>query len=265
MFKDTLPNNINVFVTTASNYNESSYACYYDLKRETYLGDLYSVNWMEDSDAENLASETLSTQFSIVKNLTDLSHVQEYGDTTISTFVVGAFQGQQSSLKTIRAKSIRAFNELAKSKAPKDAVPSYDVPLDILFRRLSKTTCENSRAEIKQEINAMLTKRQAFENTFRNIIKKVAKNEEQVDKWHQSQPKKLTQLDCHHELVHSFHTTCFNFGQNPYAMKFAYVLANMCEDKVNVQETIAIFKVQCSDNVIGERSGNVIGQLNGVH
>lgn len=39
-----------VYATTASNPDESSYACYYDNKRQTYLGDVYSVNWLEDSD-----------------------------------------------------------------------------------------------------------------------------------------------------------------------------------------------------------------------
>ena len=39
-----------MYVTTASNPQESSYACYYDSKLETYLGDCYSVNWMEDVD-----------------------------------------------------------------------------------------------------------------------------------------------------------------------------------------------------------------------
>ena len=39
-----------VFATTAANGRESSYACYWDKKRRTYLGDVYSVKWMEDSD-----------------------------------------------------------------------------------------------------------------------------------------------------------------------------------------------------------------------
>ncbi|GAA6075950.1 legumain, partial [Tachysurus ichikawai] len=38
------------YATTAANTHESSYACYYDEARDTYLGDLYSVKWMEDSD-----------------------------------------------------------------------------------------------------------------------------------------------------------------------------------------------------------------------
>lgn len=41
---------IAVYATTAANPKESSYACYYDEERQTYLGDWYSVNWMEDSD-----------------------------------------------------------------------------------------------------------------------------------------------------------------------------------------------------------------------
>ena len=35
---------------TACNKDESSFACYYSEKEETFLGDLYSVIWMEYSD-----------------------------------------------------------------------------------------------------------------------------------------------------------------------------------------------------------------------
>ena len=51
MFKNLLPNNLNVYATTAANAEESSYATYYDDELDTYLGDLYSVSWMEDSDS----------------------------------------------------------------------------------------------------------------------------------------------------------------------------------------------------------------------
>lgn len=55
LFEGILPNNTNVYVTTASNAYESSYAFYCpDLKPpipKEYticLGDLYSISWMED-------------------------------------------------------------------------------------------------------------------------------------------------------------------------------------------------------------------------
>ncbi|RHN45083.1 putative legumain protein [Medicago truncatula] len=55
MFEGLLPNDINIYVTTASNKSENSYGFYcpnsylppppeYDI----CLGDLYSISWMED-------------------------------------------------------------------------------------------------------------------------------------------------------------------------------------------------------------------------
>lgn len=41
---------VSVFVMTAADPRESSFACYYDKLRGTYLGDVFSVKWMEDSD-----------------------------------------------------------------------------------------------------------------------------------------------------------------------------------------------------------------------
>ena len=80
MLEGLLATNINAYGTTASNAEESSYACYYDAKRQTYLGDVYSVVWMEDSDVENLNQESLFQQFTVCKEKTNTSHVMQYGD-----------------------------------------------------------------------------------------------------------------------------------------------------------------------------------------
>jgi len=65
MFQN-LPSNINIYATTAANADESSWGCYCestDLVNGVYigtcLGDLYSVNWMEDSDAQDTTKETI--------------------------------------------------------------------------------------------------------------------------------------------------------------------------------------------------------------
>lgn len=42
------------------------------------LGDLYSVNWLENSDLPGFFhTETLDSQFALLKNETDKSHVQQ--------------------------------------------------------------------------------------------------------------------------------------------------------------------------------------------
>lgn len=93
-----------VYVTTAANADESSWATYcpsfgdygdhdHDHDRpaagvpdDTCLGDLYSVAWMEDADASDLSAETLSAQFALVKERTSDggtydqgSHAMAYG------------------------------------------------------------------------------------------------------------------------------------------------------------------------------------------
>jgi legumain len=67
MFDGLLPSDINVYATTAANPTESSWAayCYPDdaingTHINSCLGDMYSVNWMEDSDSEDVTSETLT-------------------------------------------------------------------------------------------------------------------------------------------------------------------------------------------------------------
>ena len=93
MFDKLLPKDINIYATTAANPTESSYACYYDEKRSTYLGDVYSVNWIENSDRKSLGKETLLEQFKIIRKETNTSHVTEYGDLSIASLTLTQFQG----------------------------------------------------------------------------------------------------------------------------------------------------------------------------
>ena len=50
---------LTVFASTAADPYQSSYACYFDEMRQTYLGDVYSVNWMQDSDKVRATSTCL--------------------------------------------------------------------------------------------------------------------------------------------------------------------------------------------------------------
>ena len=77
---------MNIYITTAANPSESSWGTYCPPQDKingkdmhTCLGDLYSVNWMENADTADLKTETLQKQYEIVKKETVKSHVQQYG------------------------------------------------------------------------------------------------------------------------------------------------------------------------------------------
>ena len=72
MFDGVLRSDINVYATTAANPSESSYACYYDQERSTYLGDRYSVSWLEDSD--KVCATCLNLHQSFVFKCISLKH-----------------------------------------------------------------------------------------------------------------------------------------------------------------------------------------------
>ena len=67
MFEDILSPDINIYAVTAANTSESSWGDYcppddkVDGKNiHSCLGDLFSTNWMEDTDTGNLNTETFS-------------------------------------------------------------------------------------------------------------------------------------------------------------------------------------------------------------
>ncbi|XP_044496400.1 vacuolar-processing enzyme-like isoform X2 [Mangifera indica] len=88
MFEGLLPKTWNIYVMTASNSSESSWAAYcpqYPDEHSTCLGDVFSVSWLEDSEKHDLQMETLEKQFRVVRKRTrDTykfmgSHVMRYG------------------------------------------------------------------------------------------------------------------------------------------------------------------------------------------
>uniref|UniRef100_A0A5F9CFH5 Legumain n=1 Tax=Oryctolagus cuniculus TaxID=9986 RepID=A0A5F9CFH5_RABIT len=143
---DHLPDDINVYATTAANPTESSYACYYDEERGTYLGDWYSVNWMEDSDVEDLTKETLHRQYQLVKSHTNTSHVMQYGNKSIASMKLMQFQGMRH----------RASPPVSLPPVPHlDLTPGPDVPLEILKRKLKSRANSSQYRKLSAEMHRL--------------------------------------------------------------------------------------------------------------
>uniref|UniRef100_A0A7N6C2C2 Legumain n=1 Tax=Anabas testudineus TaxID=64144 RepID=A0A7N6C2C2_ANATE len=216
-----LPNNINVYATTAANAEESSYACYYDEKRDTYLGDWYSVHWMEDSDVEDLTKETLLKQFKIVKTLTNTSHVQQFGNKTLAHMKVIQFQGNH------KADSPPTSPVTLPPITNLDLTPSPDVPLAILKRKLMASNDIRVARGLLLEISTHLKK---LAETMRKVVEKVTGNKlttEQV----LNDRANLSQHQCYKAAVNHYKHNCFNWHkpEYEYALRHLYALVNLCE------------------------------------
>ncbi|KAL0296182.1 UNVERIFIED_CONTAM: Vacuolar-processing enzyme [Sesamum radiatum] len=114
VFEGLMPDDLDIYVTTASNAEESSWGTYCPgmdppppPEYITCLGDLYSVAWMEDSESHNLKRETVEQQYQQVKDRTSNfntynagSHVMEYGNKSIKSEKLCLYQGFDRQLKT---------------------------------------------------------------------------------------------------------------------------------------------------------------------
>merc|ERR1712223_1938663 len=255
MFKGLLPDNINIYATTASNATTSSYACYYDDKLKTFLGDVYSVKWMEDSDKENLQKETLEKQYKIVKRETNTSMVCQFGDLSISKMKVADFQGESMkqnqffSLLSDMAplKKYSYFTSTKKTFPPslhncgRDAVPGPEVPRIVLEERIQAATSASEAAELTEQLRNLLDGRKSMKDKTKDIINKVTNDEATTQKILTTADLELTNFDCHMEVAEKFHQNCYNLGCNDFALRQINHFATMCEmgfDQKDILESI---------------------------
>uniref|UniRef100_A0A8C2WVB6 Legumain n=1 Tax=Cyclopterus lumpus TaxID=8103 RepID=A0A8C2WVB6_CYCLU len=217
-----LPADIDVYATTAANSHESSYACYYDEKRDTYLGDWYSVNWMEDSDVEDLKKETLVKQFKTVKSHTNTSHVQQFGNKTLAHMKVIAFQGNpKASGQTAPPMTLQPIKNL-------DLTPGPDVPLAILKRKMMASNDIRVARGLLMEINSHL--KVNIDKTMRLVVERVTGNKLKAEDVLNDRAE-LSQHQCYKAAVDHYKNNCFNWhrAEYEYALRHLYALVNLCE------------------------------------
>lgn len=222
MFDEILPENSNIFVMTAADPRESSYACYFDKLRGTYLGDVFSVKWMEDSDVENLAKETLHHQYQKVRSETNTSHVEEYGDLDMGSLPVAYFQGYQSFVTS---------DSLDQKIPPiEDAVSSRNVPLQILKNLYESAVDRKSRRTAQFKIRRMQKLRRHLDVAISDIASQIALGDHDRTAFllESENQLSLSKLQCYEDVVKYFSKKCFKISENQYALSKMYVFINVC-------------------------------------
>jgi legumain len=246
MFEGLLPDDMKIFVTTAANAQESSWGTYCGsdatvngVSINSCLGDLYSVNWMEDSDLPgHYHTESLEAQYEYVKSSTDKSHVMQFGDTGFGDERIDSFQGLQGfpSVYDERAAALALLD------VPKVGVNSRDIPLYTLehMRDVARTPEERVLAE--RALAAEISHRKSADAAFAAILEQIpATNVKLSESYHGGA---LTALDClkpAHEAVQKF---CGRYTD--YSMGHGRVISNLCEEGVSADEIARAAESVCT-------------------
>ncbi|XP_015884509.3 vacuolar-processing enzyme [Ziziphus jujuba] len=263
IFEGLLPENLNIYATTASNAEESSWGTYCPGENpspppefETCLGDLYSVAWMEDSDIHNLRTETLHQQYELVKRRTSNdnnvygSHVMQYGDIGLSKsnlFVYLGTNPENDNFTFVDDNSLRP---------PTKAVNQRDADIVHFWDKFRKAPEGSQRkVDAQKEVVEVMSHRMHIDNSVKLIGKLLFGIEKGPYVLNTVRPAGLPLVedwDCLKTVVRTFETHCGSLSQ--YGMKHMRSFANICNAGIRKEQMAEASAQACTSVPYGRWS-----------
>jgi legumain len=230
MFQNLLPNNINVYALSASSPDQESYACYLDKTIRNYLGDCFSVHWMEDADIENLNGESLLTQYLITKYRTNTSTVEQWGSSFgMDDEKVGDYLGST----TLGGQTYYDFTSSSPiSTKGNDPVRQSDVALAIQIVKLMNASSFDEENTQENELKHFLSQRSLLTETINKVILSAIKidfglSEDEelpysladvIKHFEKLSTTRKTLEECFYPALKLFNDNCFELTCNDYAI-----------------------------------------------
>jgi len=259
MFQGLLDPSLNIYATTAANARESSWGTYCPpndrvngKSLNSCLGDLYSVNWMENSESVG-QQETLEKQFQIVKQLTNKSHVMQFGDTSFTDQPIGDFMGGSSSISS----------QVAPRKPGSNSdVTSRDVPVHLAYYKYLRSSISDmdARRQARAALRKSIAEREFADDLFYGLSQTVASRQLKSSNSIESataladrffaQPADIPFVceECCDYLNEVYKNKCGNY--NDYSLQYTRVVTNMCNyvnhDKAAYQRIGEDMTKQCT-------------------
>jgi legumain len=254
MFTGLLPSNINVFATTAADATEPSWGTYCPPNDKvngkamnTCLGDLYSVNWMEDSDrataSGNFNSETLGDQLTTVKKLTNKSHVLEFGDETFVSDTIAQFQAGGAKKAVLQGKfQAGAVDEAEAQMRIASSVDSRDIAVHLKFYEYMRATDMDSRHAASRALVAEVQLREKLDLQFHHIA--VGLFGASQSALMMETPMQPNNFKCIKTANAMLRDVCTDYDD--YSLKYSHILVNACEKGLSFEEISKALRSVCA-------------------
>jgi legumain len=264
MFNQILPDNLNIYATTAANPYQSSWATYCSpddvigrVSIGTCLGDEYSVNWMEDSDGHTKDNESLQTQYENTKQRTKNSEVHQYGTLQYTSENIWDFQGKtvterKSKIERKMEKYFMRVYDKVKDilglvddnveernseyleyleEAKDSKVDSREAKLWYLYQKVLKTNDEETQTFFIKEVQHIKLSNSIFSSFNREF-----------DLTEDPIVNKIN-FECLRTGVESYKRVCNHWGE--YDLKYVRNIAAACEKNSSNQAIEDFFRSIC--------------------
>jgi len=270
IFEGLLPDNIDVYATTASNAWESSWGTYcpgmdpnVPAEYDTCLGDLYSVAWMEESEMVDLAKERLLDQYEIVKERTSNrgtfylgSHVMQYGSIDLNEQPASHYLGRFNFAAEDVESSLSVGKSLDSGISARGAVHQRDADLYHLWHKFQRAE-EGSKLKKKalEEITRATTERARIDRAV-DLISDLIKAGNAVPLTTIVRPEGAALVDdwdCLKSMVRQFESKCGQLTQ--YGMKHTRTFADLCNAGISPESLGEVADKACPGMSYGQYAG----------
>ncbi|XP_030630732.1 legumain-like [Chanos chanos] len=223
-----LPGNIKVYGISASNPYESSFACWYDNKRNAYLADAFSALWLHHTKMSDLEKSTLQDQFKYLRRHVPQSTPCQYGDMEISQLPICTFLG-------ISPPDVRDFHvgrDVVRNLT--DVTASHNVPLRIQENRIQRERDPWRRETHQRRYKKLCANRSRIERAVQEIAQCCCPDGGATGLSERNCLMRVRELK---EVAEHFRVNLFDWHNEEfeYALSHMHVLANLCESGVEVR------------------------------
>jgi len=224
MFEDL--NIPNVYALSAANPTESSWGAYCGRDAivngkniNSCLGDLFSVNWMEDAEAVDTTSESLDTAFKTIMTKTTKSDVMQWGDVSFTDDKVAEFVG------TLNPDLITSDTDASAS-----AVNVRQVDLDRLYSMYTSATTSADRLVVGEQFQRELASQMAVDLIHTKFIDLVFAGEPFIQEYVRTHKSPPTERECEvfvHNAFQQYSAAQFD-ANSGFALQFHQIVVNTC-------------------------------------
>ncbi|KAK4730052.1 hypothetical protein R3W88_023040 [Solanum pinnatisectum] len=255
MFDGLLPEGLDIYVMTASEPDEDSWATYCGEgtpedpclvqcpPREfqgVCLGDLYSIAWMEDR------KENAKHRFLTAANITHGgygSHVTQYGDIVVSFDSLAAYMGENFKNHSHDSVDAKSF-----STSSSRNVDQRSTELFYLFTK-HKNAPEGSdeKYEARVKLNEVISQRSQVDNNVKHLgelLFGVEKGNEVLHSVRSAGQPLVDNWDCLKSYVKIFEAHCGRL--TAYGRKHVRGIANICNAGITSEKMDAMSAQACS-------------------
>jgi len=236
-----------VKAVTAANPTESSWGWYCPPQDTVQgksigscLGDEFSVRWMEDADVADFSSETVGQQVTNVTTMTTKSHVQQYGDSTLDSEVIGHFEG---SVDGRRSRGILG------ETGSNGAVNSRDVEVHLAYYKVLRAPTAEARKKAEAALAKLLKARAIVDARFLKIASVLAQGDAtKAEEMLEGPVSELKNAKCHKETLMTAVKTCGPLSD--YALRYSRLFANVCNMGMEEKEVESAVAQVCGSVVV---------------